>query len=211
MLGRPIDATEAIAQQSDDGSSTKLSDESIELMQQMKFAVDPGCETTSSLLPEFEIAQANGNWFNLKRNTAKVVAANASTGINQRFWALSSYANLTGDGRYGCAAAVSEKLQASGVPIADAALVSQVNDFLEDIGWIKEPINPLKPGCVAIGHTPGTRWRNGGGNAHLGIVDNDGRICNNESKGGGLWKCEPIADALRAKLSRRYQLCPPSR
>lgn len=191
----------------EDYNSDSLGDEWFDLLNQADSMKALGTDTSYNFLPSFEVADSQSDMLLGAADSATAVATIAPQGINQRFWTLSTYAKATVNGRYGCAAAVSEKLQMAGVPISDAATVSQVDVSLRERGWSVETY--LLPGCVAFAHTPGSGWRRGGGNAHVGIVDKHGRICNNESKGGGLWKCEPLSEAFRPKLSQRYLLCPP--
>ncbi len=141
----------------------------------------------------------------------RTIGREAGSHQGSKMWRGSSYGKWTDGGRYGCAAAATEVLQKAGVRIPDAGTVGQADSSLRRLGWHKTPLSQRGPGCVVIGYTAGTNWRKGGGNAHIGIVDSSGRVCNNESRGGGLWKCESLSGAIRPKYNRKYALCPPGR
>lgn len=148
----------------------------------------------------------------------------ASEHLGDKLWDP-DYREVTEDGELGCAVSVSEVLIESGAvgKMGVKESVAALDTALRKKGWTQVPENEsIKAGYVMIGYKDGTNWKEGGGNAHVGIVSDLGFIWNNSSRVGlggiaePLWDAEPrwIAEpktiALRPwKYNRTYALKPP--
>ncbi|MDZ4833929.1 MAG: hypothetical protein SGJ27_09135 [Candidatus Melainabacteria bacterium] len=138
-------------------------------------------------------------------NPMKIVF-NAIEGVGKALWALTPFRNSVKNGRLGCAASVSEVLQRSGYDYANHAGVGGLDVQLQRNGWTRAPLSEASPGDVVIvGRSRG--WRAGGGNAHTGIVGENGSVYHNSSSRG-----EWIKDNLQARFGRggeNFVLKPP--
>ncbi len=147
---------------------------------------------------------------NVHGKNAKILSV-AQKSVDRRLWAISDFANDVKGGKLGCAASVSEVLKASGYSYANSAGVGGLVGILNQHGWTRVPLSDAQPGDVVYGGKPGTRWWEGGGNAHIGIVGEDGMVYHNSS-GRRRW----VQDNLTAVFNttrfgnQRYALRPPS-
>lgn len=135
------------------------------------------------------------------------ILVNAVEGVGRALWALTPFKNAVRGGRLGCAASVSEVLQRSGYNYANHAGVGGLESQLMRNGWTKAPLSEASPeDVVMIGRSRG--WRAGGGNAHVGIVGENGTVYHNSSSRG-----EWIKDNLQARFGRggeMFVLKPPA-
>ncbi len=147
---------------------------------------------------------------NVNGKNAKILSV-AQKSVDRRLWAISAFANSVRGGRLGCAASVSEVLKASGYDYANSAGVGGLVGILKQHGWTRVPLSEARPGDVVYGGKPGTRWWEGGGNAHVGIVGEDGKAYHNSS-GRRRW----VEDNLTAVFNKtrfgnqRYAMRPPT-
>ncbi|MBX9666098.1 MAG: C40 family peptidase [Candidatus Obscuribacterales bacterium] len=147
---------------------------------------------------------------NVNGKNAKILSV-AQKSVDRRLWAISAFANSVKGGRLGCAASVSEVLKASGYDYANSAGVGGLVGILKQHGWTRVPLSEARPGDVVYGGKPGTRWWEGGGNAHVGIVGEDGKAYHNSS-GRRRW----VEDNLTAVFNKtrfgnqRYAMRPPT-
>lgn len=170
--------------------------------------------TSSAHLPElgivttadFRPGEEDRDLLHLTGGSSRIASV-AEGAEGREMWRSSSKADLTLGGKFGCAASAAEVLQRGGVRVPDAATVGQLDNSLRRRGWSRGSVSERQPGCVVIGHRGGS-WKDGGGKAHIGIVGTDrNSICNNKSRDGGVWTCEPLASAI--PYPNRYSLCPP--
>lgn len=136
----------------------------------------------------------------------------AKTSVNRRLWAKSDFANMVKGGRLGCAASVSEVLKDSGYRYANSAGVGGLVDILQKNGWTKVPLDQSQPGDVVYGGKPGTRWWEGGGNAHIGVVGENGQVFHNSS-GRKHWVQDKLTSVFNTNRfgNQRYALRPPTK
>ncbi|MDZ4837292.1 MAG: hypothetical protein SGJ27_26195 [Candidatus Melainabacteria bacterium] len=136
----------------------------------------------------------------------------AKNSVNKRLWASSDFANQVKGGRLGCAASVSEVLRASGYDYANSAGVGNMVDILKDHGWTIVPLDQSRPGDVVYGGKPGTRWWEGGGNAHIGVVGERGQVFHNSS-GRRHWVQDDLTKVFNTNRfgNQRYALRPPAK
>ncbi|MCA9803624.1 MAG: hypothetical protein KC777_16745 [Cyanobacteria bacterium HKST-UBA02] len=113
-------------------------------------------------------------------------------------WQGYRYANITENGRLGSAASVSEVLRASGFSYAGGPNVATLARTLLSRGWKPVAVNGLRPGDVIYGAKAGD-WQNGGGNAQVGIVGEDGLIYANDPA-TGLFRGRRAADVFQPGL-----------
>ena len=134
----------------------------------------------------------------------------AKNNVNRRLWASSDFANQVKGGRLGCAASVSEVLKAAGYRYANSAGVGGMVDILRSHGWTKVPLSDSKPGDVVYGGKPGTRWWEGGGNAHIGVVGENGQVYHNSS-GRRQWVQDNLTRVFNSNRfgNERFALRPP--
>lgn len=125
----------------------------------------------------------------------------------QELWSQSRHADLTIDGKFGCAAAASVALQKAGFRWADAATVGTLYNQLVAHGWKKVPVDQAQDGDVVIG-TNAKNWKNGGGKSHVGIMDG-GLLYNNSKRNDAKWTGESIDTAL-AVYPTRFVMRPPA-
>lgn len=146
-----------------------------------------------------------------RRSNAKILH-HARKSVDRRLWAQSDFANSVKGGRLGCAASVSEVLQMSGYEYANSAGVGPLVDILKQQGWTQIPLDRAQPGDVVYGGKPGTRWWAGGGNAHIGVVGEDGQVFHNSS-GRKRWVQDDLTSVFNKKRfgDNRWVLRPPSR
>lgn len=136
----------------------------------------------------------------------------AKNSVNKRLWASSDFAKQVKGGRLGCAASVSEVLKAAGYRYANSAGVGNMVDILQKNGWTKVPLSESQPGDVVYGGKPGTRWWEGGGNAHIGVVGENGQVFHNSS-GRKHWVQDNLNTVFNTKRfgNQRYALRPPAK
>lgn len=134
----------------------------------------------------------------------------AKNSVNKRLWASSDFANQVKGGRLGCAASVSEVLKAAGYRYANSAGVGGMVDILKQHGWTKVPLSESRPGDVVYGGKPGTRWWEGGGNAHIGVVGENGQVFHNSS-GRRQWVQDNLTRVFNSNRfgNERFALRPP--
>jgi hypothetical protein len=125
-------------------------------------------------------------------------------------WRNSKYADLTIDGKYGCAASLSLVLRKAGFKYADSPVVGQLVSQLERHGWTPHPASGAREGDVMVGYNQGTNWKKGGGNAHTGVVRADGTVYNNSSRQNMTWVAE-APDVAFGQYTSRYVLRPPQK
>lgn len=140
----------------------------------------------------------------------KRILKKAASSVDKRLWAQSDFANSVKGGRLGCAASVSEVLQMSGFNYANSAGVGGLVDILKQNGWTRVPLNQAQPGDVVYGGKPGTRWWEGGGNAHIGVVGESGQVFHNSS-GRKRWVEDDLTSVFNSKRfgDNRWALRPP--
>lgn len=126
----------------------------------------------------------------------------------QELWRQSRHANLTEHGKFGCAAAASVALNKAGYKWADAATVGTLESQLRAHGWKRVPVDQAQDGDVVFG-VNSKNWKNGGGHAHVGIMNN-GLLYNNSKRNDARWTGESIDTAL-AVYPTRWALRPPAR
>lgn len=124
----------------------------------------------------------------------------ASESVGQRLWAKTKFARVVQNGNLGCAASVSECLQRAGFAYANDAGVGGLVDRLTRNGWTKHAFHEAKPGDVIYGHK-GSGWRNGGGNAHIGIMGENGHAYANSS-GNGKWIHAPVERIIGSRFGQ---------
>ncbi|MBS1957167.1 MAG: glycoside hydrolase family 75 protein [Cyanobacteria bacterium SZAS-4] len=129
----------------------------------------------------------------------------ASEGVGQKLWARTKFAGVVQGGNLGCAASVSECLQRAGFSYANDAGVGGLVDQLKKKGWTQHPISEARAGDVIYGHKGGG-WRNGGGNAHIGIMGENGQAFANSS-GSGRWKHGPLEGIVGARRFGQNRFC----
>lgn len=134
----------------------------------------------------------------------------ASSLEGKQVWRESKYADLTVDGRYGCAASISRVLQKAGFRYADSPTVGGVVGQLTRHGWTQHPASEAQEGDVMVAFNRGTNWKNGGGNAHIGVVRADGNVFNNSKRQAASWAAES-PDVAFQDYTSRYVLRPPRR
>lgn len=109
------------------------------------------------------------------------ILASAKQSVGQALWAQGDFRNVVQGGNLGCAASVSEPLQAAGFTYANSAGVGNLTKQLTDHGWTRHPVSQAQPGDVVYGWEPGTNLYAGGGGAHIGIVGENGSVYHNSS------------------------------
>ncbi len=129
----------------------------------------------------------------------------AAEGVGQKLWARTKFAGVVQGGNLGCAASVSECLQRAGFHYANDAGVGGLVDQLKKKGWTQHPITDARAGDVIYGHKGGG-WRNGGGNAHIGIMGENGQAFANSS-GSGRWKNGPLEGIVGARRFGQNRFC----
>ena len=160
---------------------------------------------------EVQVAAAGDKVAGLMGNRsadATSVANAADRFDGQKMWQKSPYAEATVNGKFGCAAAVSEVAQAAGFKYLDSPTVGGLVTQMERHGWTKHHISDMQPGDAAIGYNKGTNWKKGGGNAHVGFVGNDNLVHNNSSRNGTKWTGETV-DVSLGKYDSHYVMRPP--
>ncbi len=140
----------------------------------------------------------------------KRILKKAAANVDRRLWAQSDFANSVKGGRLGCAASVSEVLKMSGLHYANSAGVGGLVDILKQQGWTRVPLSQAQAGDVVYGGKPGTRWWEGGGNAHIGVVGEDGQVFHNSS-GRKRWVQDNLTTVFNSKRfgDNRWALRPP--
>lgn len=113
-------------------------------------------------------------------------------------WQSFRHANITENGRLGSAASVSEVLRASGFSYASGHNVATLARTLLSRGWKPVAVNGLRPGDVIYGAKSGD-WQQGGGNAQIGVVGEDGLIYANDPA-TGLFRGRRAADVFQPGL-----------
>lgn len=113
-------------------------------------------------------------------------------------WQSFRYASITENGRLGSAASVSEVLRASGFSYASGHNVASLARTLLSRGWKPVAVNGLRPGDVIYGAKSGD-WQQGGGNAQIGVVGEDGLIYANDPA-TGLFRGRRAADVFQPGL-----------
>lgn len=104
--------------------------------------------------------------------------------VGEKVWKGSQFERATVKGKFGGAASVSVLLQNQGYDYAKSASVSQLTKSMIANGWQLVGQNDAKPGDIIFGGKTGTNWRDGGGNGRIGIVGEEGKVYNNDSKTG---------------------------
>lgn len=146
------------------------------------------------------------NSFAQRRNgRAHDILHSAAEGVGQKLWARTKFAGVVQGGNLGCAASVSECLQRAGFRYANDAGVGGLVDQLKRKGWTQHPISEARAGDVVYGHKGGG-WRNGGGNAHIGIMGENGQAFANSS-GSGRWKTGPLEGIVGARRFGQNRFC----
>lgn len=138
----------------------------------------------------------------------KTLVETAFKAVGTPLWAASEYADLTGNGRYGCAASESIVKQRAGYDYADSPLVSGLVNQLQKNGWTKHPFDERQPGDTIIRHKAGQHWKKGGGNAHIGTVGADINYAYNNNSDSATWSYKPINESFSPR-SKRFVLRPP--
>lgn len=140
---------------------------------------------------------------------AASIVQNAFDAVGERLWSLTQFKHAVRNGRLGCAASVSKCLQRTGFDYADHAGVGGLVDQLMQHGWTKHPISEARPGDVIYGYR-GNGWRSGGGNAHIGIMGENGTAYGNSSN-SGQWTKASVDGVIGARRfgQNRYCLRPP--
>lgn len=136
---------------------------------------------------------------------AHEILHSATEGVGQKLWARTKFAGVVQGGNLGCAASVSECLQRAGFGYANDAGVGGLVDQLKRKGWTQHPISEARAGDVVYGHKGGG-WRNGGGNAHIGIMGENGHAFANSS-GSGRWKTGPLEGIIGARRFGQNRFC----
>jgi len=144
-----------------------------------------------------------------ERTNAEILK-NSKNSVDKRLWWHSDFRNSVKGGRLGCAASVSEVLKASGYRYANSAGVGGLVGILQQNGWEKVPLSQAQPGDVVYAGKPGTRWWEGGGNAHIGVVGEDGQVFHNSS-GQKRWVEDKLTSVFNTKRfgDNRWVLRPP--
>jgi len=124
------------------------------------------------------------------------IVGRSFTNVGQKLWAQSEHKDLTGNGAYGCAASESIINAQSGFEYGNSPLVSGLVDKLMRNGWTKHDYEDRQPGDKVVRHREGSKWRNGGGRAHIGTVGADTNYAYNNDSATGRWQYEPIADVF---------------
>ncbi|MBX3151815.1 hypothetical protein KF728_16785 [Candidatus Obscuribacterales bacterium] len=138
----------------------------------------------------------------------KTLVETAFKAVGTPLWAASEYADITGNGRYGCAASESIVKQRAGYDYADSPLVSGLVNQLQKNGWTKHPFDERQPGDTIIRHKAGQHWKKGGGNAHIGTVGADINFAYNNNSDSATWSYKPINESFSPR-SKRFVLRPP--
>lgn len=129
---------------------------------------------------------------------------------------------LTVNGKYACAVSTSHVLEAAGVNNKDGSdlkiepTVGGLDRRLRAAGWTElAPGEEEKAGYVKFAFkSTEPKWKNGGGSAHVGVIDEKpGYVWNNSKRlpgadGNPSWRNEPVCDAF-ADYDRYYVLKPP--
>jgi hypothetical protein len=116
------------------------------------------------------------------------IAKNAAADVGQQMWTHYGDNKDVQNGKYGCAASVSEVLQQSGYAYADSTTVQGLQQELQAKGW--STTTTPQPGDVVLGYR-GTGPDSLGEGAHTGIVGPGQTVFNNKS---GTWEQTPLGD-----------------
>lgn len=170
--------------------------------------IDPGPRPGDDPLPRPEDRPEDGDQ-SIKARAKRILDASKRS-VDKRLWAMGDFANSVKGGRLGCAAAVSEVLKMSGFSYANSAGVGNMVDILKRHGWTQVELKDARPGDVVYGGKPGTRWWEGGGNAHIGVVGEDGQVFHNSS-GRRRWVQDDLTAVFNTKRfgQQRWALRPP--
>ena len=139
--------------------------------------------------------QSGGQGFDYSGDANGIVAASRDSN-GHAMW--TRFAASVQGGRLGCAASVSEVLRNAGVDVKpDAGAYNLAQQLIRKGGQVV-PVNQLRPGDVVYGGGPNAA--NGGGNAHIGIVEKvvNGQVyvgANSSSRGAWLSN-QPIMNAF---------------
>lgn len=128
--------------------------------------------------------------------------------IGKELWAQHKDADITGHGRYGCAAAESINKQQAGYDYVDSPLVSGVVNQLMKNGWTKHPFDERQPGDTIVRHKHNKSWKKGGGDAHIGTVGADINFAYNNHSDTQTWEYKPINESFNPR-HKRFVLRPP--
>ena len=131
--------------------------------------------------------------------------------VGQKVWQNSDYRQHCDDGRRGSTPSVTEVLNASGFDYVNAGHVSALARQLLSRGWTPVALNELRPGDVLYGGR-NDRWQEGGGNAHVAIVGDDGMVYHND-RNTGVWTKTHVGNAFaQQEFGRRiWALRPPEK
>lgn len=139
----------------------------------------------------------------------KTLVSTAFNELGKPLWAESEYADITGNGRYGCAASESIVKQKAGYDYADSPLVSGLVNQLQKNGWTKHSFEERQPGDTIIKHRAGQKWKKGGGISHIGTVGADINYAYNNNSDSGTWSYKPINESFSPR-NKRFVLRPPA-
>ena len=137
------------------------------------------------------------------------LVSTAFNALGKPLWAESEYADITGNGRYGCAASESVVKQRAGYDYADSPLVSGLVNQLQKNGWTKHSFEDRQPGDTIIKHKAGEKWKKGGGISHIGTVGADINYAYNNNSDSGTWSYKPINESFSPR-NKRFVLRPPA-
>ena len=134
----------------------------------------------------------------------------AKGNVGEALWAQGPFRNSVRGGRLGCAASVSEVLQEVGFGYANSAGVGGLSGQLMRNGWTRVPLSQASAGDVVFAGKPGTNWQAGGGNAHIGIIGERGRVYHNSSS-SGRWVEADLYGVFNSRRfgNQRWALRPP--
>lgn len=137
------------------------------------------------------------------------IAKAAADYEGEELWRQSPYKKLTVDGKFGCAASASVALEHAGYKYANSPTVGGLDAQLQNHGWTVHKAKDAQPGDVMVAYN-GKDWRKGGGDAHVGIVAEDGGVYNNSKRNNHRWTNEPAGVAF-GDYGNRYVLRPPAK
>ena len=144
----------------------------------------------------------------------------ARSRVGDRVWENSRWSDVVDGGRLGSATSVSQILKSLGYDYATSPGVADLARQLLSAGWKPVSLNDLRPGDVLYGGK-NADWQKGGGNAHMAVVGERGKVLHNNSATGKfteeniadvydkgtygerIWALRPPADGPKSRPSSR--------
>lgn len=112
--------------------------------------------------------------------------------LNQKPWQKSRYSQYLENGKLASATSVSEVLKSAGFKFQDSANPGNLVKRLIAEGWTMHGVKQAQAGDLVFGGKLGANWRNGAGNADIGIVSAHGKYIYHNDKGSGNWTASEL-------------------